>query len=234
MKGKLLEDISLAHQDALEADQKSPRTIRYYRQRQEATLRDLEALLGRAPTLADWLDPDVQRRRYRGIAERERSGQWRRATTCGQFRADASWESFMVREGLFDETRRIMGRVIHKPKDTTPQKTPVTVDILKQIPRHYDEDRYEQLSDLVRIYALVDTLVRAEELCSITIDEYDRRTGTVRINNPKGGGSRAVQLSRYTQRLVNRYLDLRTARAKQRATACCPTTRSSRRSTTSA
>lgn len=48
MKGKLLEDISLAHQDALEADQKSPRTIRYYRQRQEATLRDLDALLGRA------------------------------------------------------------------------------------------------------------------------------------------------------------------------------------------
>ena len=37
----------------------------------------------------------------------------------------------------------------------------------------------------------------------------DRRTGTVRITNPKGGGSRAVQLSRYTQRLVNRYLDLR-------------------------
>ncbi len=76
MKGKLLEDLSLAHQDALEADQKSPRTIRYYRQRQEATLRDLAALLGRAPTLADWLDPELQRRRYRGIAERERSGQW--------------------------------------------------------------------------------------------------------------------------------------------------------------
>lgn len=222
MKAKLLEDISLAHQDALEADQKSPRTLRYYRQRQEATMRDFEQLLGRAPTLADWLDVEVQRRRYRLLAERERSGHWRRATTCGQYRSDAAWESFMVREGLIDEAARIMGRLIRRPKDTTPQKTPVTVDILKQIPRHYDEDRYEQLSDLVRIYALVDTLVRADELCAITIEEYDRRTGTVRINNPKGGGSRAVQLSRYTQRLINRYLDLRAARAKQRRDALLP------------
>jgi hypothetical protein len=131
MGQKLLDDISLAHQDALEADQKSPRTIRYYRQRQEATLRDFETLLGRAPTLSDWLDTELQRRRYRLFAERERSGQWRRATTCGQYRADAGWESFMVREGLLDETQRIMGRVIRRPKDTTPQKTPVTVDILK-------------------------------------------------------------------------------------------------------
>lgn len=222
MKQKLLEDIALAHQDALEADQKSPKTLRFYQQRQAITLRDFAGLLGRAPTLADWLDPELQRRRYRGLAERERSGQWRRATVCGQYRADAGWESFMIREGLLDEAARIMGRVIRRPKDTTPQKTPVTVDILKQIPRHYDEDRYEQLSDLVRIYALVDTLVRAEELCSIRIEEYDRRTGTVRITNPKGGGSRAVQLSRYTQRLLNRYLDMRAARAKQRRDSLLP------------
>lgn len=216
MHERHLAEIGLAHEDALEADQKSPKTLRFYRQRQATALRDLEALLGRAPTLADWLDPELQRRRYRAIAERERAGIWRRATTCCQYRADAGWESFMVREGLVTETQRIMGRVIRRPKDTTPQKTPVTVDLLKQIPRHYDEDRYEQLSDLVRIYALVDTLVRAEELCSITIDEYDRRTGTLRITNPKGGGSRAVQLSRHTQRLLNRYLDPRAARAKQR------------------
>ena len=222
VRQRLLEDIALMHRDALEADQKSPKTLRFYEQRQATAIRDLERLAGHAPTLADWLDPELQRRRYREIAERERSGRWRRATVCCQFRAEAGWESFMVREGLVAAEERVMGRVIRRPKDTTPQKTPVTVDILKQIPRHYDEDRYEQLSDLVRIYALVDTLVRAEELCSISIDEYDRRTGTVRITNPKGGGSRAVQLSRYTQRLVNRYLDMRAARAKQRGDGLLP------------
>lgn len=109
--------------------------------------------------------------------------------------------------------------MINRPKDTSPQKTPVSVDILKQIPKHYDEDRYEYLCDLVRIYALVDTLVRAEELISVRVGEYDRRTGIVRITNPKGGGSRAVQLSRHTQRLVDRYLDIRDARARQRGEA---------------
>ena len=218
----LLEDLALMHRDALEADQKSPRTLRFYEGRQLIAIRDLARLAGRPPTLADWLDAELQRRRYRAIAERERSGQWRRATTCCQYRADAGWETFLVREGLVDPGERIMGRVIRRPKDTTPQKAPVTVDLLRQIPRHYDEDRYEHLTDLVRIYALVDTLVRADELCSIRIDEYDRRTGTVRITNPKGGGSRAVQLSRYTQRLVNRYLDVRAARARQRGDGLLP------------
>ena len=111
---------------------------------------------------------------------------------------------------------RIMGRAIRRPRDTTPQKAPVTLDLLRRIPTLYDHDRYEQLAELVRILTLVDTLVRAEELCAIRLDEYDRRTGVVRVTHPKGGGSRAVQLSRHTQRLVTRYLDLRAARLHQR------------------
>lgn len=189
MHDRLLEDLALMHRDALEADQKSPKTLRFYADRQGCALRDLARLAGRPPTLAGWLDPELQRRRYRDIAERERAGVWRRATVCCQYRADAGWESFLVREGLVAAEARIMGRVIRRPKDTTPQKTPVTVDLLREIPRHYDEDRYEQLSDLVRIYALVDTLVRAEELCSIRLEEYDRRTGTLRITNPKGAAA---------------------------------------------
>lgn len=70
-----------------------------------------------------------------------------------------------------------------------------------------------------RIYALIDTLVRTEELISIRLDDYDDRTGVLRVNHPKGGGSRAVQLSRTTQWLVNRQVDLRRARADQRGYA---------------
>jgi integrase len=176
----------------------------------------LTDLLGRQPMLSDWRDPELQRRRFRLIAERERAGAWKRATVCAQFRSDSGWESFMLREGLIVEAERIMGRVILRPKDTTPQKTPVSVDILQENPRHYDERRYEDLSDLVRIYTLVDTLVRAEELVSIRIAEYERKTGVLRISHPKGGGSRAVQLSRTTQRLVNRYLEQRAMRADER------------------
>lgn len=166
--------------------------------------------------MSDWIEPDLQRRRNRLLAERERSGQWKRATVCAQFRADAGWEGFMIREGCIADDERIMGQVILRPKDTTPPKTPVSVDIPQEIPTHYDERRYEDLSDLVRIYTLVDTLVRAEELVSIRIDEYERKTGVLRITHPKGGGSRAVQLSRHTHRLVNRYLDLRAARPDTR------------------
>ena len=195
MHHRTLAAIALLHQEALEADQKSPKTRQSYAWGQQQTIRDLARLAGHEPTLADWLDPALQRRRYREIAERERSGQWRRATVCAQFRADSGWETFMIRDGVIAPEERITGRVITRPKDTSPQKTPVSVDILKQIPQHYDENQYAQLSDLVRIYTLVDTLVRADELLSIRIGEYDGRTGTLRITNPKDGGSRAVQQS---------------------------------------
>lgn len=95
-------------------------------------------------------------------------------------------------------------------------KKPVPVDLLKEIPCHYDETQYGDLCDLVRIYTPLDTLLRAEELIAIQLDEYDRRSGTLRISHPNGGGSRAVQLSRTTHRLVTHYLDLRHARAQQR------------------
>ncbi len=212
----LLEELARRHQEALEADQKAPKTRQHYEWGARQAIADLAALLDRPPTLGDWLDPTLQRRRYRALAERERSGQWRRATLCCQFRADAGWESFLIRDGLIEAGARITGRVIMRPKDTTPQKTPISLDLLKRIPTLYDQDRFEDLTDLVRILALVDTLVRAEELISIHLGEYDRRTGILRITNPKGGGSRAVQLSRHTQRLLTRYLDLRAARARQR------------------
>lgn len=216
MREQPLEDLAQMHQEAIEADQKSAKTLRHYAWGQRGAIRDLTEQLGRPPTLSDWLDPDLQRRRYRTIAERERTGVWKRATVCAQFRADSGWESFLVREGVIDDGERITGRVILRPKDTTPQKTPVSVDLLQEIPRHYDERRFADLCDLVRIYALVDTLVRAEELVRIRLDEYDRKTGVLRVTHPKGGGSRAVQLSRYTQRLVNRYLDARSLRAEER------------------
>jgi integrase len=211
-----LEELARRHQEALEADQKSPKTRQHYAWGAKQAITYLAALLGREPTLADWRDPELQRRRYRTLAERERSGQWRRATTCCQFRADSGWESFLVREGLVEAGTRIMGRVIRRPKGTTPQKAPVSLALLRRIPALYNQDRYEELAELVRILTLVDTLVRAEELCAIRLDEYDRRTGVLRITHPKGGGSRAVQLSRHTQRLVTRYLDLRAARLTQR------------------
>lgn len=141
------------------------KTVAFYRWGEEQVIRDLERLAGREPTLSDWLDADLQRRRYRDIAERERTGQWRRATVCAQYRSDSGWESFMAREGLMGSDERVIGRVIMRPKDTSPQKAPVSVDILRRIPDHYDEDRYEHLCGLVRIYALVDTLVAAER-CS--------------------------------------------------------------------
>lgn len=211
-----LDELAQRHQDALDADQTSPKTRRFYAWGQRQTLQDLAELAGHPPTLADWRDTELQRQRYRLIAERERSGQWRRATVCAQFRADSGWESFLVSEGFLAVEDRITGRAIKRPKDTTPQKDPVPIDLLKEIPRYYDETHYSDLCDLVRIYTLLDTLVRAEELIAIRLDEYDRRVGTLRISHPKGGGSRAVQLSRTTQRLVTRYLDLRQARAQQR------------------
>lgn len=141
MQAKPLSAIALMHQDALEANQKSAKTCRPYAWGQQQSIRDWAHLIGHEPTLADWLDTELQRQRYRLIAERERCGDWRRATICTQFRSDSGWASFMVQEGLVDEKERI--------------------------------------------YALIDTLVRTEELISIRLDDYDGRTGVPRVNHPK-------------------------------------------------
>lgn len=41
-------------------------------------------------------------------------------------------------EGFLAVEDRLTGRVIKRPKVTTPQKDPVPVDFLKEIPRHYE------------------------------------------------------------------------------------------------
>lgn len=68
----------------------------------------------------------------------------------------------------------------------------------------------------MRIYALLNMLVRAEELLATRLDAYDCTSGIVRVTHPKGGGSHAVPLSCTTQRLVRRYPDPRQARVRQR------------------
>jgi hypothetical protein len=53
--------------------------------------------------LADWLDPELQRRRSHLIAEREHTGQRQRATVCAQSRVASGWECCMLQEGLIAE-----------------------------------------------------------------------------------------------------------------------------------
>lgn len=140
-----LADLAQRHQDALAADQVSPKTRRFDAWGQRQAGQDLAALLGRAATLADWRDPELQRRRYRLVAAREAAGRWRRATGGAQFRADSGWEAFLEAEGLLDPEERITGMVIRRPKETTPQKTPPPVELLRESPRHCAPNRYKDL-----------------------------------------------------------------------------------------
>ena len=111
MRHRLLEDIALMHRDALEADQKSPKTLRFYEQRQEMAIRDLERLAARRRRLTGSTPTCSAGAIARSPGASAAAGGAGRRTCC-QFRPEAGWESSMVREGLVAAEERVTGRVI--------------------------------------------------------------------------------------------------------------------------
>jgi hypothetical protein len=82
MRDQRLEDIAQLHQEALEADQKSPKTCRHYAWGSAGCHPRSDRPPWSCADTGRLARSRLQRRRYRRIAARERTGQWRRSTVC--------------------------------------------------------------------------------------------------------------------------------------------------------
>lgn len=65
--------------------------------------------------------------------------------------------------------------------------------------------RHTALRDIAIIFTLLDTGIRATELCNLTLADYDQSTGRLMICAGKGGRDRPVYAGKRTQRAIMRY-----------------------------
>lgn len=70
--------------------------------------------------------------------------------------------------------------------------------------------RATALRDKAIILTLVDTGIRAQELCNLTIADYDERRGRLHIRHGKGDKGRFTVMGKRTQKSLWRYLATRT------------------------
>lgn len=75
--------------------------------------------------------------------------------------------------------------------------------------RHVQAPRPTAVRDAAMLLVLVDSGLRASELCDLQVRNYDRRTGRLVVERGKGGKQRSVYVGQAAQRAVWRYLQRR-------------------------
>lgn len=107
---------------------------------------------------------------------------------------------------------------ITAPVDRPDQVQPFSDDQLRALlvaarrPRRTpSERRGSALRDEAIVLLLLDTGIRATELCSLTCDDVDLQAALVQVREGKGGKGRTVPFSRDTKRALYKYLNERDA-----------------------
>lgn len=72
--------------------------------------------------------------------------------------------------------------------------------------RSFRMERPTRFRDEALILTLLDSGLRASELCSLNIGDVDQKTGEVTVRNGKGGKDRTVFIGKGTRRAIWRYL----------------------------
>jgi integrase/recombinase XerD len=72
--------------------------------------------------------------------------------------------------------------------------------------RSFTFERFTGMRDRTIIKTLLDTGLRADELCALDIRDYDAKTGELRVRHGKGGKMRFVFVEKSTRRDLWRYL----------------------------
>ncbi len=138
----------------------------------------------------------------------------------------SSFYNWAVAEGLHDENP--IKRIV-RPKAELPAIQPFTKDeinaILKALARSdpwrdrptIRNKRPTATRDRAIVLMLLDTGLRASELCGLTVGDFDQVTGHVVVRRGKGGKARMVLASKATGKAVWRYLLERTEEGRDLA-----------------
>ncbi len=122
-------------------------------------------------------------------------------------RAMRAWLNFCKAEGLINESPFTGGRV-RMPK--IPKNDPIifTQAEIQKILTVCEADREQAIA-----LFLLDSGVRASELCALNESDVDLQTGAVMVRQGKGRKGRVTHIGRMTRRQLRRYLRLRRSKS---------------------
>jgi integrase/recombinase XerD len=131
---------------------------------------------------------------------------YKAATVHVQVRPVKTWLRFLYRDDLLpvDVFAKVQMPKLDKP--ILPAFSAEHVKALLSACEHSAEPE----RDRAIVLTLLDTGVRAAELCNLTLDDLDRATGALQVRRGKGGKGRVVYLGARAKRALLRYLLNRT------------------------
>lgn len=179
---------------ALESERKSVHTIRSYRDgvTQFVTWCEHQGLA------ADLASPEPARLWLVSLARAGRGGGTMQ-TRLAALRAFASW---LVEEGELSDAGVMRAEWPQADETAPPALTPAERDkILAQC----DGKSFPEIRDAAMFSLMFDSLLRADELLSLTVDDVDLRIRRVRVRRGKGGRERWSAFSVQTARRLDRY-----------------------------
>ena len=116
----------------------------------------------------------------------------------GAARVAKTWLGFLVREGILDNTPMRSVRMPKLPKDAL---APFTQADVQAILAACENER-----DKALVLTLLDSGVRANELCRLSIADIDPLTGAVRVVAGKGRKDRTTFVGAQTRKALTKYL----------------------------
>lgn len=182
----------------IQARNLSPRTLSYYREKLGRFVTWLQAQGATAPTD---ITAALIRRYIRELQARDLSPY----TVHGFARAIKTLCFFLVREGLLTRNPFDLVRMPTLPKELLP---PFTEDDVCAILTACD-DATEPARERALILLLLDSGVRASELCALNVRDLDMMTGALRVNSGKGRKDRVTFVGARTRKAILRYFMIR-------------------------
>lgn len=178
-----------------EARNLSPSTLRYYWQRLGLWLDFLES---QNVTTPGEIAPAHVRAYFLTFHERRLSAYYLHSAA----RTVRTFFNFLVREGLLDASPMRRVRMPTLPKDALP---PFTSDDVRAL-----LDACETERDTAIILVLLDSGLRASELCALRVGDVDLATGRVDVRHGKGRKDRTTFIGPRTRKSLTKYLWTRT------------------------
>jgi integrase/recombinase XerD len=107
-------------------------------------------------------------------------------------------------------------RKVKAPKLTIEPLQPVPLEIVEKLIATCSGRSFNQIRDRTIMLFLLDTGVRASELCAVDLEDVEIKTGTVTIKKGKGRKPRTVFLSKKVRRALRAYVNKRATREELR------------------
>ncbi len=182
----------------------SPNSIRYYRSYLIIFQRYCEAS---AVKCIEQITADLLRHHFVTLAETHNPG-----GVSGEYRTLRAFFRWLVDEEIMPPDWRNPMSKVKPPKMNMEPLEPIPLEDVRALIDTCSAGAIMDDRDRAIFLVLLDTGVRAQELCDLNQEDVNSETGTTRVRYGKGGKTRTVFLGKRSRKAVRTYLRRRTDR----------------------